>query len=87
MDIQRRVLGPDHPVTASTKYNLACNAALRGRRDEAIAVLRDALDHGLAADTAAGMSQDEDLKSLHGDPRFAALIAEVKAREPVVKSQ
>jgi serine/threonine protein kinase len=85
IDIQRRVLGPDHPETASTKYNLACNAALSGRRDEAIAVLRDALDHGLPAGTAAGLSQDDDLKSLRGDRRFAELVAEVKTRESVVK--
>ena len=85
-DIQSRVLGPDHPVTASTKYNLACNAALSGRRDVAIAMLRDALDHGLSVDTAVGMSQDDDLKSLRGDPRFAALVAEVKTRESVVNS-
>lgn len=86
VDIQRRVLGPDHPVTASTRYNLACNAALSGRRDEAIAVLRDALDHGLPAETAARMSRDDDLKSLRGDPRFAALVAQVKTREGAVKS-
>ena len=74
-------------MTASTQYNLACNPALSGRRDEAIAVLRDALDHGLPAYTAAGMSQYNDLKSLRGDPRSAAPVAEVKSREAVVKSQ
>ena len=85
IDAQRRVLGPDHPVTASSNYNLACNAALSGRRDEALSVLRNAVEHGLPADTAAGMSQDDDLKSLRGDPRFAALVAEVKTREVSVK--
>jgi len=86
IDAQRRILGPNHPVTASTKYNLACNAALSGRRDEALSVLRDAVEHGLPPDTAAGMRQDNDLKSLRGDPRFAALVAEAKTRESVVKS-
>src|SRR6267142_1472432 len=83
MAVRQRTLGPDHPVTASTKYNLACNAALSGRRDEALSVLRDAVEHGLPPDTAAAMRQDNDLKSLRGDPRFAALVAEVKTRESV----
>jgi len=86
IDAQGRILGANHPITASTKYNLACNAALSGRRDEALSVLRDAVEHGLPPDTAAGMRQDDDLKSLRGDPRFAALVAEVKTRESVVKS-
>jgi serine/threonine protein kinase len=71
--IQRRVLGPEHPDTANTKYNLACNFALRGRRDEALAMLRDAVDHGLRANV--NVEQDTDFKSLHGDPRFAAILA------------
>ncbi len=58
IDAQRRILGPNHPVTASTKYNLACNAALSGRREEALSVLRDAVEHGLPPDTAAGMRQE-----------------------------
>ncbi len=81
IEVQRRVLGPDHPVTASTKYNLACNAALSGRRDEALNLLRDALDHGLPSAEASGIEQDSDFKSLHGDPRFTALVADIKKGE------
>jgi eukaryotic-like serine/threonine-protein kinase len=87
IESQSRVFGSDHPVTASTKYNLACNAALRGDRAEAIGVLRDALAHGLPLITAAGMAEDDDLKSLRADPRFTALLAEVKTREAGAKSQ
>jgi tetratricopeptide (TPR) repeat protein len=80
LEIQRRILGPDHPQTAGTKYNLACNLALSGHREEALAVLRDALDHGLRRRDALGLAQDSDLQSLHADPRFAALVAEAKKR-------
>jgi serine/threonine protein kinase len=78
--IEIRVRGADHPGTALTKYNLACNLALTGHRDEALQLLRDALDHGLSEANSANMETDTDLNSLHGDPRFAALIALVKKR-------
>jgi serine/threonine protein kinase len=78
IEVQQRVLGPDHPNTANAKYNFACNAALRGHRAEAIATLEDAVDHGLARTTARAMDQDEDLKSLHGDPHFQALVSKAK---------
>lgn len=77
-DIQRRILGPEHPDTAVSTYNLACVAAHLGRRDEALALLREAVDHGLPSSTALGMETDSDLKSLHGDARFAALVAHAK---------
>jgi len=86
IEVQRRVLGNDHPVTASTKYNLACNEALIGRRADAIAVLRDAVDHGLPVETALAMDRDEDLKSLHSDARFQALVADVKNRQSSAKA-
>ncbi len=74
-DIRRRVLGPDHPDTAASAYNLACLAALQGRRDAAFALLQQAIDHGLSAAGLAGMEKDSDLRSLHSDPRFPALVA------------
>jgi serine/threonine protein kinase len=80
LDIHQRVLGPEHPDTAVTKYNLACNLALTGRRGEALAFLRDAFDHGLSPKVALNIEQDSDLKSLHGDPRFEAVVADVKER-------
>jgi eukaryotic-like serine/threonine-protein kinase len=78
--IQSRVLGPDHPDAAGTKYNLACNAALGGHRKEAFALLQDALDHGLSPITSLHMVEDSDLKSLHGDPAFTALVTLVQKR-------
>jgi serine/threonine protein kinase/Tfp pilus assembly protein PilF len=80
LDIQRRVLGPGHPDTASVVYNLGCLAAHEGNRTEALSLLRQALDEGLSRSAALGLEKDPDLKSLHGDPRFEALVA--KARQP-----
>ena len=80
LDINRRVLGPNHPDTATSTYNLACIKALAGRREEAIVLVRQSLEHGLDARTAAGIGEDEDLASLRGDPRFAAIVAEGRER-------
>lgn len=78
--IQRRTLGPDHPDTAVSTYNLGSIAAHRGQRDEAFSLLREAVDHGLRPEFDLGIEQDPDLKSLHVDPRFAALVAHAKDR-------
>jgi tetratricopeptide (TPR) repeat protein len=80
LDIQRRVLGPEHPLTAASVYNLGVIAAYRGNRTEALSFLRQALDHGLFPSDALGMEKDPDLKSLHGDSRFDALVAYAKER-------
>jgi serine/threonine protein kinase len=80
LNIQRRVLGPDHPNSAVSTYNLGCIAAHEGHRDEALSLLREAVDHGLPAPAALGMDKDSDLKSLHGDPRFTALVGHAKER-------
>jgi serine/threonine protein kinase len=72
----RRVLGENDRLTVVLTYNLACLAAVQGHRAEAFATLRQAVDHGHR--NAAGMAKDEDLKSLHGDPRFDAILSDVK---------
>jgi hypothetical protein len=79
-DIQRRTLGPDHPDTALSTYNLACVAAHRGDRAGAMSLLSEALDHGLRQADADAIESDPDLKSLHSDPHFAALIASAHQR-------
>ncbi len=84
IEVQSRILGPDHPETALTRYNLACSTALQGKRDEAIIALGDALAHGLRSSEAAGIGEDEDFKSLHGDPRFEALVAKSKSQAPAM---
>ncbi|MGB2889925.1 MAG: tetratricopeptide repeat protein, partial [Candidatus Acidiferrales bacterium] len=73
-----RVLGPNHPDTALSTYNLACFAAREDKRDEAISLLREAIDHGLAPEADLQVEKDPDLKSLHGDPRFDAIVTDAK---------
>jgi hypothetical protein len=42
--------------------------------------LRQAIHHGLSSSGALGMETDDDLNSLHADPRFVALVAYAKER-------
>ena len=67
------------PRAADTTYNLACLAVRRGRRDEAFSLLREAMQHGLSPAQALGIETDPDLKALHEDARFAAIIARGEA--------
>ena len=78
LELQRRVLGPDQPETAVTVYNLGVLAAKRGGSDEALSLLQESVDHGLLARWAVKIGEDPDLKPLHGDPRFEALVAHAK---------
>jgi eukaryotic-like serine/threonine-protein kinase len=78
LEIRKRVLGPESADTASSVYNMGCLAARRGDKDQAIALLSQSVDHGLAPRVDLAMEKDTDLTSLHGDPRFAALIAHAK---------
>jgi non-specific serine/threonine protein kinase/serine/threonine-protein kinase len=74
-DIQVRVLEPNSSDTADSTYNLACIAAYEGRTKQALALLRDSVDHGLGPGFRLAIDRDPNLASLHGDPRFQALIA------------
>src|SRR5260370_38507483 len=76
--IQRRVLGPDHPDTAMSTYNLGGIALHKGKPDEALSLLRDAVDHGLALNIALHLENDPHLAALHSDLRFSALVAQAK---------
>ncbi len=80
LDIQRRVLGPEHPLTALSAYHLARAVARQGRRDEAFSLLQNAVDHGLSPSDDLTIEKDPDLQSLHGDPRFTALVAHAKEK-------
>ncbi len=68
----------DKKQTAAAWYSYACAAAVAGHRDQAFEYLRKADD--LGSTDVPNMANDEDLKSLRGDPRFAALIAQAKTR-------
>jgi non-specific serine/threonine protein kinase/serine/threonine-protein kinase len=47
--------------------------ALSGRREDALALLEEAVRHGFR--DARRIASDDDLKSLRGDPRFEAVLA------------
>ena len=79
LEVERRVLGPDQPEIAVTIYSLGTLAAKRGNAGEAFALLTEAVD-GLPPREAEKIGEDPDLKPLHGDPRFNALVAHAKAR-------
>ena len=59
-----------------TYYNLACAHALAGDRDKAFVALDKAVGAGFA-DTGQ-LATDEDLASLHADPRYAALVQRLR---------
>ncbi len=76
--LQAAQRSPDKKLTAAAWYSYACAAAVAGHRDQAIEYLRKADD--LGSTDVPNMANDEDLKSLRPDPRFAALIAQAKTR-------
>jgi tetratricopeptide (TPR) repeat protein len=68
----------NQPATvAEAWYNFACTQAARGRPDEAFADLNRAIENGLIS--PGELSADPELKSLHGDPRFDAVVAKARA--------
>ncbi|MGA8143630.1 MAG: serine/threonine-protein kinase [Candidatus Acidiferrales bacterium] len=79
-DFDRRVLGPEDSSTAHVTYNLAAFLALQGKRDEALSNLRQSVEHGLAPSEDLKIESDADLRSLHGDPRFAEIVGIAKQR-------
>jgi eukaryotic-like serine/threonine-protein kinase len=64
-------------MVANAWYTFACGAAIAGRRDEAFEYLGRVFEYG--GEDPEAIAADPDLKSLHGDPRFDALLA--KARQ------
>ncbi|HZX71197.1 MAG TPA: tetratricopeptide repeat protein [Rhodanobacter sp.] len=70
MSEQALTQGRDEPVVL---YNGACFYAMQGDADRAIALLEKAVELGWG--DAAWMEHDSELDSLHGHPRFTALLA------------
>jgi len=77
-----RVLGPDHPETSLANYNLACLNAHLNRPEETLDYLRAAVGHGMSAQQELSIESDPDLKSLLGNPRFDAIVADIHRRHP-----
>src|SRR5229473_1010305 len=86
INLSRRILGPENQFTASTVYCLGGIEARKGNRPKALSLLRQALDTGLNPSDALEMEKDPDLTSLHSDPRFIAMVAEVKQRATATKT-
>jgi len=77
--------GPEQGESAATKYDLASVLLRKKQKDQAISLLSGAINH-LPPRIALGMSSDPLFVSLHGDPRFEALVVEAKkAGSPVSK--
>ena len=62
-----------YPRSGSLHYNIACLEAIAGRRDQALAELRQAIEVDDRA--AAWAREDEDFASLRDDPEFQGLLA------------
>ena len=57
-------------------YNFACVAVVANRPDEAFQDLRQAISLGYS--DAEHLEGDDDLRPLHGDPRFASLVSQAR---------
>ncbi len=84
-DVLVGVLGPRSRRIGIYNYDLACVAALQGRRDEALGLLREALE--CEGWVWSGVLDDSDLGSLRGDPEFEELMVEVRRRIEEARSR
>lgn len=62
-------------------YNLACMEARAGQKAPALDALEASQSNGGGGFSADRISKDDDLLSLHGDPRFERVLSEGHARE------
>jgi predicted negative regulator of RcsB-dependent stress response len=83
----RRVLGPSHEVTQTAVRNLARVLALQGKRDEAFVNLWTYAEGFSSVDEIEAVEKDDKLQSLHGDPRFDALLSASRQRFAAAKAQ
>ena len=87
VDIMRRIYGADDGRTAAASYELGTVLALEGKPDEAIAVLGDAVEHGLPRETFTAMQTDASLKSLRNRASFKAIVADGQRRAGASKPE
>jgi beta-lactamase regulating signal transducer with metallopeptidase domain/Flp pilus assembly protein TadD len=77
IDAFQRAIQLHHRIGTSS-YNIACGYALKGDRNSAFAWLEKARDAGF--DLRGHMKGDDDLDALHDDPRWDALLDDLRAR-------
>jgi serine/threonine protein kinase/Tfp pilus assembly protein PilF len=80
LDIEGRIFGPDQPETAATRYDLASVLVRGGQSQEAIQLLRRAVDHGLTQQADLELEKDPLFSSLHGNPQFEAIVMDARQR-------
>jgi tetratricopeptide (TPR) repeat protein len=80
LDIEGRIFGPDQPETAATRYDLASVLVRGGLSQEAIQLLRQAVDHGLTPQADLELEKDPLFSSLHGNPQFEAIVMDARQR-------
>jgi tetratricopeptide (TPR) repeat protein len=71
--LARARAAPAGPVV-ELLYNLACVEARQGQSTQALTHLEEAFTRGLPAPVRHHLGEDSDLQSLHGQPRFDALL-------------
>jgi tetratricopeptide (TPR) repeat protein len=67
------------PVVLSSAYNTACCHALLGETDNALEWLEKAVKLGYS--DADHIDKDSDLDSLRNEPRFRAIVEQLKSRQ------
>ena len=72
----RRTLGENHASTVAFIVSLAQVMAFVGAQQEALDLLREAVDHGYR--DADQVASNEDFASLRADQRFQTLITEIR---------
>jgi hypothetical protein len=71
-------LAASHLDTLDALYNFACVLNLAGQRENGFRTLRELVDQGYTNDPDHQLDPEPDLKSLRKDPRFAAVVAQMK---------
>lgn len=84
LKIENQAFSPDQVETAQTRYDLASILLRQRQPAQALALLRQALDHGLAPRTAQGLATDPLFASLRQDPRFRTIVVQAGKRFPRV---
>lgn len=78
LELDRQIVQIE-PEYAVGHYNLACSFALKRRSQEAIEALRNALEKGYR--DFSWIMEDPDLRNLHEDPAFSALLSEFQTQQ------